>query len=248
MANHKIAVISDVHSNIYALEAVLHDIAQKNVDQIVNLGDSLIGPVDPVATAERMMKLPNLINVMGNGDEMLLQDKVRSESYDFTRPLLNQSILEWLGTFHKQWVYENMLFIHGSPHSNHAYLMEKVTPDGMVPKSLEELDREISSLLQDYIVCAHSHLSRSVCTPSGKFVINPGSVGLPAYSDEKPYPHDVENFTPYAKYMLLSVERNQVVQIERSEIRYDWDLAAQTALRNNRKDYEVAIRTGRALK
>ncbi|MFA7462081.1 MAG: metallophosphoesterase family protein [Anaerovoracaceae bacterium] len=67
MENHKLAVISDVHSNIHALEAVLRDIERKNVDQIVNLGDALIGPVDPVATAERMMKLPNLINVMGNG-------------------------------------------------------------------------------------------------------------------------------------------------------------------------------------
>jgi putative phosphoesterase len=248
MENHKLAVISDVHSNIHALEAVLRDIERKNVDQIVNLGDALIGPVDPVATAERMMKLPNLINVMGNGDEMLLQDKVRSESYDFTRPLLNQWMLEWLRTFHQQWIDGNMLFLHGSPHSNHAYLMEKVTPVGMVSKSLEELDRELSAVQQNYIVCGHSHLSRSVYTPSGKLIMNPGSVGLPAYSDEKPYLYDVENFTPHAKYMVLSIEDNKIVHIERNEILYDWDLAAQTALQNNRKDYEVAIRTGTTLK
>lgn len=248
MINSRIAVISDVHSNIYALDAVLEDIGRKNVDFTVNLGDSLIGPVDPAATAARMMGLPNLVNVMGNGDEMLLQDTIRSESYDFTKPLLNDAALAWLRTFHRQWVCENMLFIHGSPHSNHAYLMEMVTPDGIKAKPLAELDRELLPVQQAHIICAHSHLSRSVYTPSGKLVINPGSVGLPAYSDEKPYPHDVENFTPYAKYMILSVERNRIVQIERNEILYDWDLAAQTALRNNRRDYEVAIRTGRALK
>lgn len=248
MKKHKIAVISDVHSNIYALEAVLRDMDQKNVDRIVNLGDSLIGPVDPAASAERMMALPNTIHVMGNGDEMLLQDIKRSESYDFTKPLLSRSMLEWLRTFHPQWVDGNMLFLHGSPHSNHAYLMEKITPEGMVPKSLEELDLELSMVQQDYIICGHSHLSKSVCLPSGKLIINPGSVGLPAYTDEKPYPHDVENFTPYAKYMILSVENNQVVHIERNEVLYDWALAANTALRNNRKDYEVAIRTGTTLK
>ena len=68
-----------------------------------------------------------------------------------------------------------MLFLHGSPHSNHAFLMEKVTPDGM---------------------------------------------------EVKPYPHDVENFTPHAKYMVLSIEDNKIVHIERNEILYDWHPAA----------------------
>lgn len=247
MPKEKFAIISDVHSNVYALEAVIDDISRKSISRIINLGDSLIGPVDPVATAERMMQLPGLVNIMGNGDEMLLQDKVRSESYDFTRPLLSKLMLEWLGTFHKQWVYENMLFIHGSPHSNHAYLLEKVTPDGMESKPLEELDKEISIIEQDYIICGHSHLSKSVYTPSSKLIINPGSVGLPAYSDEKPYPHKVENFTPYAKYMILTVAQRKIVNIERNEILYDWILAAQKAAQNNRKDYEVAIKTGTAL-
>jgi hypothetical protein len=38
----------------------------------------------------------------------------------------------------------------------------------------------------------------------------------------KPYPHDVENFTPHA----ISIEDNKIVHIERNEILYDWDLAA----------------------
>lgn len=50
---HKsIAVISDIHSNRLALEAVLQDISERQVDIVVNLGDSLFGPVDPLGTAQ----------------------------------------------------------------------------------------------------------------------------------------------------------------------------------------------------
>ncbi|MER1974122.1 MAG: metallophosphoesterase family protein, partial [Psychrobacter alimentarius] len=42
-----IAAISDIHSNVFALEAVLADIQHRNVDQIVNLGDILYGPIAP---------------------------------------------------------------------------------------------------------------------------------------------------------------------------------------------------------
>ena len=50
-----IAIISDIHGNIAALEAVLNDIARRTVDLTVNLGDSLSGPFDAAATAERLM-------------------------------------------------------------------------------------------------------------------------------------------------------------------------------------------------
>lgn len=45
-----IAAISDIHSNVFALEAVLADIKQRGADQIVNLGDILYGPIAPQAT------------------------------------------------------------------------------------------------------------------------------------------------------------------------------------------------------
>lgn len=61
-----IAVISDIHSNVYALEAVLRDIDLRGIKTIVNLGDTLFGPIDPMKTAEILMNRPNLIHIMGN--------------------------------------------------------------------------------------------------------------------------------------------------------------------------------------
>ena len=53
----KIAVISDIHGNVAALDAVLGDIATRHVDQIVNLGDICSGGLFPRETADRLMPL-----------------------------------------------------------------------------------------------------------------------------------------------------------------------------------------------
>ena len=47
----RIAVVSDIHGNLPALQAVVADIARRGVDSVVNLGDSLSGPLLPRETA-----------------------------------------------------------------------------------------------------------------------------------------------------------------------------------------------------
>ncbi|WP_305022690.1 hypothetical protein [Paenibacillus lacisoli] len=51
------------------------------------------------------------------------------------RTLFNDGILHWIKTFQPQWIYENMMFCHGTPDSNYTYLTEQVTPDGAVSRS-----------------------------------------------------------------------------------------------------------------
>jgi predicted phosphodiesterase len=47
-----VAVLSDIHGNRWALEAVLDDISRRGIRDMVNLGDSLYGPLDPGGTAQ----------------------------------------------------------------------------------------------------------------------------------------------------------------------------------------------------
>ena len=63
----KIAVISDIYGNVAALDAVLADIASRQVDQIVNLGDICSGGLFPRETADRLMPL-GLPTIGGNHD------------------------------------------------------------------------------------------------------------------------------------------------------------------------------------
>lgn len=69
-----IAAISDIHSNFFALEAVLKDIKQRNANQIVNLGDILYGPIAPKATYELLMEhQKDIITIRGNQDRQIYE-------------------------------------------------------------------------------------------------------------------------------------------------------------------------------
>jgi hypothetical protein len=81
---------------------------------------------------------------------------------------------------------------------------------------------------------------------SGKLIINAGSVGLPAYQDEEPFVHTMENGTPHARYGIITRSRGQKSRIEQISLPYDWNRAADRAVENNRKDWQKWLQTGRA--
>jgi len=77
----KLAVISDIHGNLLALEAVLADIAGLGVDQTVNLGDILSGPLQPAQTAELLMDR-DFITIGGNHERQVLDLLDRGQHLD----------------------------------------------------------------------------------------------------------------------------------------------------------------------
>ena len=67
----RFAVVSDIHGNLPALEAVLADMADRRVEGVINLGDNLSGPLWPAETARVLMQ-QDWLNVQGNHDWNLL--------------------------------------------------------------------------------------------------------------------------------------------------------------------------------
>ena len=67
----RIAAVSDIHGNLFALDAVLADIARRGVYLIVNLGDIVSGPLLPLDTAQRLMAL-GLPTIRGNHERQVL--------------------------------------------------------------------------------------------------------------------------------------------------------------------------------
>ncbi|WP_150268727.1 metallophosphoesterase family protein [Paenibacillus tepidiphilus] len=243
----KIAVISDIHGNAPALEAVLQDIGLHGVERIVNLGDSLFGPVDPQGTAALLMERQELVNIMGNCDEHLLLPESSSLTYRQVRPLLGDAELSWIRSHRKTWSHQGLMLCHGTPWDNSSYLLEEVLPGGEVRvKPPEQLEQELHTIEEKIVCCGHSHVFRQVMLPGGRSVVNAGSVGLPAYEEEQPHYHVMESGTPQASYCLFTHSgtaagwtAGQIL------VSYDWERAAWAAERNGREDYAVAIRTGR---
>ncbi|MNV58311.1 hypothetical protein D3C71_1506760 [compost metagenome] len=93
--------------------------------------------------------------------------------------------------------------------------------------------------------CGHSHVFRRIIMPDGRWAVNAGSVGLPAYEDELPFPHVMESGTTCASYVLVRRNPEAGWVTEHRLIAYDWQSAARMAEKNGRHDYAAAIATGR---
>ena len=99
-----IAAISDIHSNVFALQAVLADIKKRGVDQIVNLGDILYGPIAPKATYELLMAHRNeIITICGNQDRQIYEatesEIANNPTMDFIVKDLPKDAIEWMQRF-----------------------------------------------------------------------------------------------------------------------------------------------------
>ncbi|WP_223067377.1 metallophosphoesterase family protein [Paenibacillus caui] len=244
--HESIAIISDIHSNSLALEAVLKDISNRGISSIVNLGDSLFGPIDPLGTAQQLMAHKNIIHIMGNCDQILLAEDINSATYKFVKPLTNNEIENWIRTFKDTWVFEDILFCHGTPFLNDRYLLEEVDGSGVRYKKPDQLSKELQEVPQHYIFCGHSHVFKAIFLPTGKFIVNSGSVGLPAYYDDLPFPHAMESNSPHAEYVIAHKASGITWSIEHVMVHYDWEKASSITNKNGREDYAYAVKTGRA--
>jgi predicted phosphodiesterase len=243
----RVAAISDVHGNLLALDAVMADIAEQSVDVVVNLGDLLSGGVQPRETADRLMQL-DLPTVRGNHERQLLT--YPPERMGLSDRLAHDTITDR----HRQWlaelpltlrVAEGVLAFHGSPTDDLVYLLETVDPSGARPATEAEVTERLGASVDvPLLLCGHTHLQRSMRLPTGAFVLNPGSVGWPAYDDDHPCSHVMEAGTPHARYAVAD-DASGEWRAEFRSVVYAWDRAAATAEANGRPDVAGALRTGR---
>lgn len=247
----KIAVISDIHSNVYALEAVLNDIEKRKVDQVVNLGDIFYGPIAPGKTFD-LLKSLSITTICGNQDRMIYE--ATGPDVDANRTL--QLVLQELGDEGGDWTralpktvecIDEVFCCHGSPESDEVYWLEDVTAGTPRVKSEERIIELLGPVSNPVIVCGHTHIPRIVSLQNGIVIVNPGSVGLPAYEDDAPCYHAMENYTPHASYSVLERTEKGLWNVEQIKIQYDYQAAAELAAQRGRDDWAQYLKTGRAL-
>jgi putative phosphoesterase len=242
----KIAVISDIHGNVAALDAVLAHAATRQVDQIVNLGDICSGGLFPRETADRLMPL-GFPTIRGN-HERQISDQPRermglSDRHAFDH--LSAEQLAWLAALPTTMrLSDDVLLVHGTPDSDLTYFLETVTEEGLREATPEEVQQRAETVNAAVILCGHTHLQRVMTLDDGRMIVNPGSVGLPAYDDDRPHVHLVESGSPHARYAVLSNEGDGW-EVDLLSVDYDWEQAARDAEANARIDWSRALRTGR---
>lgn len=244
----RIAVLADAHGNLLALEAVLADLRTQGPDLVVNLGDLTSGPFDPAGSADAQISL-GCPTLAGNHERNLLEGDDASSSVAFARRRLSAAHMAWIGTLPEtlRLVDGEVFACHGSPAGGDLdYLLDDVGSGRAVLASEHAiLSRLVGIGNARLVLCGHTHIPR-VVRVGEVTAVNPGSIGMPAYTDESPVPHAIETGTPHARYAVITRKPNGAWSVDLRAIVYDWDRAAQQALTNGKASVARWTATGRA--
>jgi len=236
----RVAVLSNIHGNIWALEAVLKDIRNRGVDGILNLGDCLYGPLAPRETAE-MLRAIRIEGVCGDLDRALLSPARKGERglmTGFILSLLDETSLAWLAGLPAWKAGESeTFFCHGDPGTGAAGFSIRAEAPAS-PRRPERNGRRL-------IFRGHGRAFRTSVLADGTTIVCPGSVGLPAHRSDRMLGRFLSAGTPHARYALLST-RGRRRDIQSVAVPYPWETAAAAALDFGRPDWAVWLRSGRA--
>ena len=237
----RLAVISDVHGNLRALEAVLADLATRAPDVTVNLGDCVTSPLWPRETLE-LLESRSLPTVRGNHDRWIAQPSTApaSPSIAFSRQSLTAAQCSRLGALPATLIVQDgVLAVHGTPASDSEYLLEEKVNGRLALVNADVLGSRLADVQAGLVLCGHSHNQHVAADRSGRLVLNPGSVGCPRYVDN-PDRLVNEAGSPHARY-AIATRRGAGWSIELVVLEYDWSEVAKQAERNGRPDWAQAF-------
>jgi putative phosphoesterase len=241
----RLAVISDIHGNLRALEAVMAHVSDRDVDATVNLGDCVAGPLWPRETFAMLQSLA-LPTVRGNHDRWALTrpPEKMPPAGRFAQAALDQAQRQALHDLPPSLLLDgDVLAVHGTPTSDSTYLTEETHDNRLMPASrgvvLERLGDAVGRAV---VLCGHSHRQSVTQVPNGCLIVNPGTVGCPAFADVPTADH-LEHRSPHARYAILT-RRNRRWGVELFALDYDWEDAAACAERNGFPRWAQALATG----
>ena len=242
----QLAILADIHGNSRALEAVLEDAHRRGLTEFVDLGDILSGPLEPRKTFDMLKQVRLVAQVSGNQDRAIVEASHPAPTRDFLKADLGPELIEWLSKLPlTALVADEILLCHGSPASDTTYLLEDVASGRPQVRPDADILADLGEAAQwPVILCGHTHVPRVVQLENGPLLLNPGSIGLPAYDHDAPVPHFMETFSPHASYAVLEkTKRGWSASFHR--IPYDHHGAAARARDLNRLDWAQGIEFGR---
>jgi predicted phosphodiesterase len=251
----RLAVLSDIHGNLPALLAVLAQIDAERIGQVVNLGDIVSGPLWPRETADRLMSL-GWPTIAGNHERQALAAAPSSGDDDgFAAAELTAAQRGWLQSLPPRLSVLDgaVVLVHGTPYSDLQGLLETVTPGhapggdpGVRSAGVAEIEHRLGDAASsEVLLCGHTHVPRAVML-DGRLLVNPGSIGRPAYTHDQPHPHRVETGSPHARWAVLERgDHGWHAQLRLTP--YDWHASADRAASLGFADWAHELRSGRAL-
>lgn len=241
----RVGVVSDIHGNLPALRAVVDVFTGEGVDAVINLGDSVSGPLLPRETADFLMG-SGWTHLAGNHErQVLTEDPGRMGASDaYAHGRLEARHFAWMRGLRDTGRFEDVFLCHGSPESDLDYLLETVDERGIRAATEAEVEERLGGVEAPAVLCGHSHLPRLLRLRSGRLLVNPGSVGLQAFRVDRPLPHAVATHSTPARCAILE-RRGGRWEGRLLEVPYDVAPMAELARLRGRGSWVEALTTGR---
>ena len=188
----RVAVVSDIHANLPALQAALADIGRLRADRVIVAGD-VVGDGRQPEEVVALLRRRGFPAIRGNVDRKVAEAaalsgkelaeraaKKKTAELLWTARQLDRADLEWLRRLPETLALRlggaRVLVVHGSPLSDTDYIYPSLTPHALAAK--------LGAARPDVLVCGHSHVpfARRI---SGTTVVNAGSVGRPVDGDPR---------------------------------------------------------------
>jgi putative phosphoesterase len=211
----RVAIVSDVHGNLTAFEAVLSDMQRWSPDIVLHGGDLALMGAQPAEVVDRVREL-GWPGVMGNTDEFLWRplEQLRQEEvapklgallrlifHEYapaTLELLGEERVAWLRQLPAQQRLEDLVLVHAAP----GDLWRAPMPDAQ--------DDELSDIYAplDAATAVYGHIHRPYTrTLTGLTVANSGSTGMPWDADPRASYLLIEDGLPRLMRVAYDVER-----------------------------------------
>jgi putative phosphoesterase len=194
----RIAIVSDVHGNLTALEAVLEDLERQRPDLVVHGGDLAFNGSRPAECVDRIRQL-GWPGVRGNMDEALETHRGRHPSIDWAREQLGEERNRWLQELVLEW-----------RHDDEIALVHAVPGDLWKAIGREADDAELRAVYGPLgaRLAVYGHIHRPYVRDLGDLTVaNTGSVGLPFDGDPRASYLLVSDGEPEVRRVAYDVER-----------------------------------------
>lgn len=217
----RIAIISDVHGNITALDTVLKDIENRGIKRIFCLGDSIVKCVHPDLVIDRLREVCEVI-LLGNSDYAICRPEVKDRHF-WSRDKIGEERAHFiynLPVSHEFYMSGHLIrLFHASPYSldaiyNPMFSNKGTVYSGKEMESAEELFKNTTFIgktsadpIPDIVGYGHIH-TPCVVRHKNKTLFNPGSVGVPVEMLNYDVNDDSNKFSTLASYIILEGNYN----------------------------------------
>ncbi|MEK3917974.1 metallophosphoesterase [Paenibacillus sp. FSL H7-0331] len=224
----KLAILSDIHGNLTALDAVLNDVAYESVDKIICLGDIAYKGPEPSECVSKIQKL-DISCVYGNTDLYLLgaTDIKNLQSHEpsyipsqYELPYLNwhiermsKSDIEYLSKLPFEYRFEvddqSFHFVHGTPKDCYSAIQPH--------DSIQHVESSIANISADWLIMGHIH-KQFIFRSANIILVNTGAVGFSL------------DYDPRAAYVTIDTTHGKFTL---HRVNYDIEKAVQSAKTRN---------------